>query len=492
MTGIETNLYRVADVRLIEAQAKHLTGQDAWSLMQRAGAAAFAMLRERWPEARRILVVCGTGNNGGDGYVVALLARNHGLTVTLVQGGALPTRDPAAQAVVQWHDAGGAVITSAGEDLPGADLIIDALLGIGLDRAPEGVTAAMIAAINRHPAPVFALDAPSGLNADTGHPPADCVQAERTLSFIAWKRGLWTGAAVQFCGELYLATLSVPAMAFAEVLADAHLMTAADVTTALPRRARDIHKGRTGHALVVGSDHGFGGAVLIAAAAAARAGAGLVSVATRIEHVSALLAQRPEVMARAITCGDDLQRSIERADVIALGPGLGQSDWSLQLAQTACASGKPMVVDADALNLLAAGRIELHGTLVLTPHPGEAARMLGVDVATVERDRFAAVRELAHRHRAVVVLKGAGSLIADRDGTVSLCPFGNPGMASGGMGDALTGVIAALIAQGLATAEAARIGVVVHALAADRAARDGERGLLASDVIAALRAIMNP
>ncbi|MBL0041223.1 MAG: NAD(P)H-hydrate dehydratase [Xanthomonadales bacterium] len=489
MEDIASNLYRVADVRRIEAQAMRLPGHEAWTLMQCAGAAAFAMLRVRWPEARRLLVICGSGNNGGDGYVVATLARAQGLSVSLLQVGAVPTGEPAAQAVAQWNDVIGA---GTDGDLPEADLIVDALFGIGLDRAPEGAIAALIAAINGHAAPVFALDVPSGLNADSGHAPGVCVQASLTLSFIAWKRGLWTGVAARVCGERRLATLDLPSGAFVGVPADAQLMTETEVARALPPRARDAHKGRAGHVLVVGGDQGMGGAVLIAAAAAARAGAGLVSVATRSMHVPALLARQPEAMARAVENDGDLQPMIDRANVLALGPGLGQSDWSVRLARQVCASGKPLVLDADALNLLAAGRIELHGDAVLTPHPGEAARLLGIDVPTVERDRFAAARELARRHRAVVVLKGAGSVIADRDGGLGVCPFGNPGMASGGMGDALTGVIAALMAQGLGPAAAARIGVAVHARAADLVARDGERGLLASDVVAALRSVVNP
>ena len=284
----------------------------------------------------------------------------------------------------------------------------------------------------------------------------------------------------------------MPLAAFADISADARCLTRASLVNALPLRARDAHKGHAGQVLVVGGDLGFGGAVLIAASAAARAGAGLVAVATRPDHVPAALACQPELMVRGVVTANDLDAAIERAGVIALGPGLGQSDWSQTLAQRACASAKPMVLDADALNLLAAGRIVPRGDCILTPHPGEAARLLGTDVATIARDRFAAVRALSGRDRTVAVLKGAGSLVADGDGEVTVCPFGNPGMASGGMGDALTGIVAAFWAQGLSAIEAARIGVLAHALAGDRAARAGERGLLASDLIAELRSVLNP
>ena len=487
-----SELYTVAAVRAIEARAAHAHALDLWTLMQRAGQAAYRMLRVRWPGALRIAIVCGSGNNGGDGYVVAALARAAGLQVVLVQVGATPACEPALRAVRAWCAGGGEVLAYGGGSLSDADLVVDAVFGIGLDRAPQGSAAAAIEAINAHAAPVFALDVPSGLNADSGCAPGACVQACATLSFVAWKRGLWTGMAARLCGERQLATLELPPEAFAGIEADARLLAQPDVAAALAPRARDLHKGGCGHVLVIGGDRGHGGAASLAASAAARTGAGLVSVATRAEHVAPILASIPEAMVQAVASREDLRALIERADVIALGPGLGQSDWGVQLAQEACGAGRPVVLDADALNLLAAGHLAAPAACVLTPHPGEAARLLAVEVAAIARDRFAAVRELACRYRAVVVLKGAGSLIADRDGAVAVCPFGNPGMASGGMGDALTGIVAALIAQGLGLADAARTGALVHASAADRAARHGERGLLASDLIAELRMLVNP
>lgn len=492
MTDLATELFRVHDVRRIEAQAMALPGHDDWTLMQRAGAAALACVRTRWPLAQRLAVVCGSGNNGGDGYVVATLAYAAGMQVAVLRIGARPTREPAARAWAQWHAAAGDVDIDHAHALASADVVVDALFGIGLDRAPEGIHADAIAAINASGRPVIALDVPSGLNADTGHAPGCCVRAAATMSFIAWKRGLWTGAAAEACGERQLASLDLPLAAFADISADARCMTRASLASALPPRARDAHKGHAGQVLVVGGDFGFGGAAVIVARAALRAGAGLVSVATRPEHVSALLAQQPEMMAHGVASADALDDLIERADVIALGPGLGQGEWSVALARRACASGKPLVLDADALNLLAARRIEARGECVLTPHPGEASRLLEATVAEVMHDRYTSVRALAAKYRSTVVLKGAGSLIADASGRVFVCPFGNPGMASGGMGDALTGVIAAFRAQGLDATTAARTGVLAHALAGDRAAQAGERGLLASDVIAELRNVVNP
>jgi hydroxyethylthiazole kinase-like uncharacterized protein yjeF len=492
MNAQDLDLYAVAAVRRIEAQATAPDGMTAWVLMQRAAAAAWHVLRARWPEAKRVIVVCGGGNNGGDGYVLAQLARRAGLSVSIVQVGAVPTCNPANQAVSAWRDCGGTVNDCSDGDLEDADLLVDAIFGIGCDQAPTGVHAHVITAINRNRAPCFSLDVPSGLNADSGHAPGACVQADVTLSFVAWKQGMWTGVAARYCGERQLGRLALPQAAYSGVAPSARLMRAADLRHALPPRARDAHKGHCGHVLIIGGDHGFGGAVCIAAQAALRAGAGLVSVATRAEHVPALLASAPELMVRAIEGADQLAPMLARADVIVLGPGLGQGAWSQILATAACKAGKPMVIDADALNLLAANLIMIGTGAVLTPHPGEAARLLGVDTIAIGEDRFTSARAIAAKFGGTVVLKGAGTLVVTREGSIRVCPYGNPGMASGGMGDALSGIIAAFAGQGMALDEAATFGVLAHALAADRAATNGERGMLATDVIANLPAVVNP
>jgi NAD(P)H-hydrate epimerase len=243
--------------------------------------------------------------------------------------------------------------------------------------------------------------------------------------------------------------------------------------------------------LAIGGDLGMGGAIRLAGEAALRVGAGLVSVATRAEHVGALNAARPELMANGVGGPQELEALLERATVIALGPGIGQRAWGHALWHTAIAAGKPVVLDADGLNLLALDTVSLPANSVLTPHPGEAARLLGCNTQDIARDRFAAVRELARRHQCVSVLKGAGTLVATPHGELSVCPWGNPGMASGGMGDVLTGVIAGLLAQGFDAYRAACIGVALHARAGDIAAGEGECGLLASDLFEPLRVLRN-
>lgn len=481
------DLYTVDDMRRIDRAALDALGISGSELMRRAASDALRSLHRRWPQARRLRVHCGPGNNGGDGFLLGVLAREAGLQVDMVAL-AETSRGDAASARAAWVDAGGAVhAVDALHELPEPDVQVDALYGIGLNRAPEPAAAALIERINGSGIPVLALDVPSGLDADSGQCPGAAIRADLTVTFIADKRGLHTGRAADCTGVLELATLGVPASAFAQVAPDAHLLVAAS----LPPRRRYANKGNYGHVLVIGGGQGMAGAVHLAGAAALRAGAGLVSVATHAEHVGALNAARPELMAHGVDGPQALRPLLERADTLALGPGLGQSAWSHALWLTALDARKPLVLDADGLNLLAKEPRRFTAPTVLTPHPGEAARLLGRSVEAVERDRFAAARELAARFDAVVVLKGAGSLVADPNGRLDVCPWGNPGMASGGMGDLLTGIVAAMLAQGCDAWQAARLGVGLHARAGDLAACEGERGLLASDLLLPLRRLGN-
>lgn len=482
-----TFLYRAEQVRELDRQAIEVHGIPGYELMKRAGLGVFRVLRARWPEAKAVTVCCGGGNNGGDGYVLASLARAAGLDVQLIA-----LHDPgslggdAARAARDWLADGGQVETM-GDGLRG-DVLVDALLGTGLDRPAEADYARLIAQINDSGRPCVAVDLPSGLDADTGMPLGPCVRAELTVSFIGRKRGLYTGQAGHYCGQRLFDGLDVPAELYRVVPPDARLMAAAQIAQLLPRRRPDTHKGDLGHVLVIGGDEGMVGAALLAGQAALRSGSGLVSLATRASHASAALGVRPELMAHAVEDLEALDALIERADVLALGPGLGRSEWSRMLAQRAISCDRPMVVDADGLNLLAGQALSLKRA-ILTPHPGEAARLLACSTADVQRDRFASVRELARQFECHVVLKGHGSLVADPEGRVAVCPFGNPAMATAGMGDALTGMIASLWGQGLAAHDAACMGVMLHALAGDRAAR-GRRQILASDLIEALDRVL--
>ena len=486
-------LYDNAALRRIEAQAADALG-DGYALMQRAGLAAWRCVLARWPQAQRIAVACGPGNNGGDGYVLARHAREGGRDVRVLRLPAhAPRGDLAQRAEKEYRAAGGRIETST-EALAGVELVVDAIFGIGLSRAPDADTATLIAAINAAPAPVFALDAPSGVDADRGSAPGAAVDAALTLQFIAAHAGLATGPALDHVGAREVASLDVPDDMLRAQRPVAHALSPDWLRTFLPPRRRNAHKGDGGRVLCVGGDHGKGGAVMLSAEAALRSGAGLVELATRSAHVPALLARRPEVMAHGCDSGDALAGLLASADVVAIGPGLGQDPWGVGLYEAAFAGGKPLVVDADALNLLAKTPGTLPVDAILTPHPGEAARLLQMASARdVQADRFARVRALCERYGCVVVLKGAGTIVAAPGETPRVIAAGNPGMATGGMGDVLTGVIAALRAQGLPAFDAASCGALLHAAAGDAAARDGgERGLLPSDLFMPLRRLANP
>lgn len=480
-------LYDVDALRAIEARATASLG-DQFALMRRAGAAGWRELLAHWPQARRIAVACGPGNNGGDGYVLARHALESGRDVRVLQLQP-PRTNPAQRARDEFAQAGGGIETGTSA-LAECDIIVDALFGIGLARAPEGEAAAWIDAVNAARVPVLAVDVPSGVDAGRGSVPGTAVSATRTLECIAPKTGLRTGMALDRVGSLSLATLDVPATAYEDIEPAAEWLGADCLAAFLPKRRRDSHKGDNGRVLCIGGDHGMGGAVLLCAESALRGGAGLVRVATRAAHVAPLLARCPEAMPAAIEDSPSFAAIIEQADVLALGPGLGQGEWGCALFPAAISAGKPLVVDADALNLFAQSPRVLPRA-VLTPHPGEAARLLGCANADIQRDRIAAAKRLAERFDAVVVLKGAGSIVAAPDRVPRIIGAGNPGMAVGGMGDVLTGVIAALRAQGLDGFDAASAGALLHAVAGDVAAHGGERGLLPRDVIACLRRVAN-
>ena len=483
--------YACAQVRELDRRA--IAGGIAGrALMQRAAAAAWRELLWRWPRAQRIAVLCGPGNNGGDGYELARLARAAGVDVELWRVGASTSRGDAAAARRAWGDEGGGERAYRGEALAPADVVVDAIFGIGLGRAPEGAAQAAILAMDAARdagAGVLALDVPSGLDADRGGAPGDAVRADLTVTFIGAKPGLYTGAGPDHAGEIVLDDLDVPAEVFHGVRAAAAALGAPLLREVLPRRARGAHKGQMGHVLLVGGAEGTAGAILLAARAALRAGAGLVSVATRGTHAAALTAAQPELMCHALDEPRKLRGLLERATVVAVGPGLGRGEWGRAVWSQALTAPQPLVVDADGLNWLAENPAR-RDDWVLTPHPGEAGRLLGHSGARVQDDRAAAVRGLRERYGGVCVLKGTGTLVGG-DG-LGLCPHGNPGMAAGGMGDVLCGIVAGLMAQGLGAETAARAGVAAHALAGDRAAARGERGLIPADLVAGLRPLLNP
>lgn len=461
-------------------------------LMTRAGAAALKTLKHFWPRAKQIVVVCGGGNNGGDGYELARQAVEANYQVNLFELGKVEKMSAETRAAREALIAVADVIQPFDSSLPSADIIVDTVFGTGLDRDVEGRYRKAIEAIHLcHPTPVLSLDIPSGIHADSGKALGIAVSATVTLSFIGLNKGLFTGDAPDYCGQICFDSLDIPAEAYQAVAPEAQRIELSQYRQLLTPRPRTAHKGHYGHLLVVGGDHGMPGAARVAAEAGARVGSGLISIATHKAHSAILNLARPELMCHGIEQTKDLTRLLDKASVLAIGPGLGQSHWSQSLFAHVIKTEKPMVVDADALNMLSLAP-QHRDNWILTPHPGEAARLLNCSSSDIQANRFDAVQQLQQRYGGVIVLKGTGTLIYDGKLPIQLCTAGNPGMASGGMGDALTGVIAGLLAQQLSLIDSACLGVLLHALAADRAAeKEGERGMLAMDLMPHLRQLVN-
>lgn len=482
------------------AAAQGITELD---LMQRAGAAAVSHLLKQWPMATRFAVVCGTGNNGGDGWVVATLLRERGLSCDVFLLGQSEKISGAARlAYDAWCGLAPGEVRSSDEWPERApsggryDLIIDALVGIGFKGSRRARFEGLVESINAAAAPILSLDVPSGLNADTGAALSAVVEATSTITFIAMKPGLVTGRGRDVTGHLLLDPLGTPQSAVAETPPVAQSW-ATTLPPPLPRRRPPTaHKGAFGHVLVVGGNVGMGGASILTAAAALRAGAGLVTLATQPTHLSAAISRHPELMTCDIERPERLSPLLQRASVVVIGPGLGDDSWSVACLRLALDSKKPLVLDADALNLLAGdgGLPDITEGSVLTPHPGEAARLAKVRIVDIETDRIHWARRLARQYRGTVILKGAGSIVAsdDESGRVDICSAGNPGMATGGMGDVLAGLVGALLGQGNEAHIAALGGTIAHAAAGDLAWRVNGIGLTASDVISHLGAVLTP
>jgi NAD(P)H-hydrate epimerase len=492
VTELPIDLYRASQVRELDRCAIEDFSIPGYTLMQRAGQAAFDILRKRWPDAHVIQVVVGPGNNGGDGYVIAHLARQAGLSVKLFQlGDPERIRGDALSARMAYVEDDGQIQTYEGQSLADCDVVVDALFGTGLEREITGHWRGVIEAINALSVPVLSVDIPSGLHSDNGVVLGVVVRAQCTVTYIGLKQGQFTGAAADCCGEIYFDDLQVPAAVYDTQKPSARRIQLQQYIGLLAPRERNSNKGRFGHVLVIGGQQGMSGAVRMAGEAAARTGAGLVSVATREVHAPFLNLAIPELMVKGVESVEALTPLLEQATVIAIGPGLAQTNWSRMLLQAVLNLDLPMVIDADALNLLS--HYPVRGKrCVLTPHPGEAARLLATDVDTIQRDRYSAAISLQQRYDAVCVLKGAGTVVSSKD-RITVCGAGNPGMASGGMGDVLTGVIAGLLAQGLPLVDAAEMGVCLHAVAGDAVAEEsGERGMLATDLLPHLHRLVNP
>lgn len=493
--SLPTDIYSVAHIRELEQIAIQEMNTSEVALMQCAGAAAYNALHQHWPAAQKIAVVCGVGNNGGDGYVLAHLAYAHGLDVMIWQvGDAEKVSGAALRALQSCYQADIPMADISAFDPADSDVIVDAILGIGAKGAVRDDACYAIAAINASGLPVLSLDIPSGLDADTGATLGDAVFADVTITYIGIKQGLLTHNGMDYSGHLLCDSLQIPMMIYDRVLPEIERVCFDHYRSLFWPRMYNTHKGDFGYVLVVGGAPGYVGAASIAAEGAARTGAGLVTVAYHEQQADVLGSRRPEVMAFDVTDAEKLPILIKQAAVVIVGPGLGQGDWSQKVLEIVLAADVPKVIDADALNIIAEKNISLEGQeAVITPHPGEAARLLGVDAKEIQADRFTAVNKLYEKFPVVTVLKGAGTLIKDDTALTHLCSDGNPGMACAGMGDLLSGIIGGLIAQGMSVQDAAKIGVALHAKAGDMVAKEfGQRGMMALDLISALRKLINP
>lgn len=519
---------REMDLRAIEEGSDNALPIPGIQLMKRAGRGLLQLILAHWPKTDRIYVFCGTGNNGGDGYIVAAIASQKGIDVHLVEvdpakvkGDALLARQYAVDQGVEPITAKDWLLQAESEELSGgkarpsnqprfqkSGVIVDALLGIGFSGALRAPYKDLVKEINESSLSVISADIASGLSADTGSIFETAVKADVTLSFIAMKVGLLTGVGREYSGDIYLDKLGIadPSSWILED-EDIEVLDIANLLSLLPHKHVSSHKGSNGHLVVVGGDENYGGAVLMAAEAALRLGAGLVSVITRAEHRNAILARRPELMVVDASQTDLVTQLLEKASSIVVGPGLGKNAWGQKLLQLVFASSAPKVVDADALNILAKSTNSItqnsFKNSVFTPHPGEASRLLDEEIAHIQSDRISSTLRLQKRFGATVLLKGSGTVIASSVGEqvpfvkvdrtrLSICPYGNPGMASGGMGDVLSGVIGSLLAQGMPVGDATKLGCALHSKAADIAGQKrGIRGLLATDLIAYLSQLVN-
>ena len=496
--SLPSGLYTAEQVRQLDSIAINDFKIDGFKLMSRAARAAFRHILLRWPNLARgdgMQVLCGGGNNGGDGYLVAMLAARENVSVSVVA-----LKDPetlsgdALRAYEACRDQGVAIESFSADNALSSDLIVDAMLGTGLDREVEGDYRKAIEQINHSSLPVAAIDIPSGLSADSGAVLGAAVNADLTITFIGMKQGLLTGSGPECCGDIVFADLDVPSDIYSRVEPASQRLDIDNLAGLMQPRRRDAHKGSSGHVLLVGGNHGMPGAVIMAAEAAISCGAGKVSVVTRKENLMALAMRRPEVMASSAKSKTALIKLFRDKSVIVIGPGLGRDEWAVDMLEAALSSDLPVLLDADALNLLPEHprlRRARLSPIILTPHPGETARLLGADSRFVQLNRVKATYDLSKLYSAIVVHKGAGTLISDGQ-SLSLCSAGNPGLAVAGMGDVLSGVIGALIAQGVDAPDAARLGVWLHATAADElASKQGELGMLATELIPFIRGRLN-
>ncbi len=506
-------LYTAEQVRQLDHNAIHELGIDGFELMKRAARVTFQAIVRKWPDIKSggesMEVFCGAGNNGGDGYLIARLATEAGINVRVFALKVPEKLTGDARKAYEYCKKSGVLIQNYSDGyfdsysdshsdshpmkITGA-LVVDAMLGTGLSGPVKSPYQELIRLINASDCQVCSVDIPSGLSADTGVPFGISVKADLTISFIGLKQGLLTGAGPEYSGELVFDDLDVPDPLYDSVSPSCHHLLPENLSDLMKPRSKLAHKGDNGHVLLLGGNYGMPGAIIMAAEAAIHCGAGRVTIATRSEHLAAIAVRCPEIMAIGVETQAEFREHCKGKSVVVVGPGLGRDQWARSLLRESFNANCPMVIDADALTLLSE-HPQLHRhqkfPMILTPHPGEMARLLNITVEDIQQDRFTAVKSCAGKFNAIAVLKGAGTLIHDGS-DVSLCSAGNPGMAVAGMGDVLSGVLGAVLAQGLDAYAAARLAVWLHSSAADEVvSRQGEIGLRATELIPIIRQRLN-
>lgn len=492
LASLSHKVFSAEQVRCHEPQAAKLSDVSMCQLMLRAGQATFDVLKLNWPDAQKIQVVVGAGNNGGDGFVVATLARREGLDV--VVSSPVPDKALTGDALTAYDtfvEEGGEVLDCQQISFEPTDVIVDGLLGTGLSGEVRSPFIEVIEKINQSQAAVLSIDIPSGIHADTGQVLGNAVQAQVCVTFVGIKSGLVTATGKAHCGHLVFDDLQV-GDAFDKLASPLATRLGFEDFEPLPKRALHAHKGSFGRLLCIGGNRGMAGAIRLSSEAALRCGAGLVKVFCHHESRFQVSNGRPELMISS----DNLAEHLTWADCLVLGPGMGQDAWSRGAFNEVLAylvhEDKPVVIDADGLNLLSHHLQNLKlSNLVITPHPAEAARLLGCATSDVEQNRYHASASLGEKFTCARVLKGAGSLIGIGN-EVFVCSDGNPGMATAGMGDVLSGVIGAMLAQGMDAGDASLFATCLHGVAGDLAAENGgQRGMLAGDVFPHLRMLLN-
>ncbi len=482
-------LFSINQTRKIE---KHLIKEQnipEFNLMLEAGKAVFNVLKKHITNKETpIFILCGPGNNGGDGYITASLAAKEDFNITCLEIGDFSKQSKVSKKAKALATNNNATIRPYNKNISFSKecVIIDGILGIGIKGKVRIKESNLIEKVNNSKAFIISIDNPSGLDCDSGDILGIAIKSNITVTFLSYKQGLYLKYGPKLSGKIEFSNLKTNYIKFlGSLTAKYHIIPNQNLDNIIPKRKIDDHKGVFGNILIVGGNYNMGGAVIMTALAACKAGAGKVTVLTRKEHISPLISRIPNVMTITYESEKDLEDAIEDKTLLAIGPGLGKSKWSKKLFDFFMQSNLPKVIDADALNLLSESKEKFNlSNAILTPHPKEAARLIGNDVIEIQKDRNSSIRKIQEKYGAITILKGANSLILNNKKELYLCPHGSPAMAVAGMGDILTGLISGLATQNITLNEAAILGVYFHALKANQITKKyGEIGMLPTDIL---------